>query len=139
MDPVLTARRLRRHRSHRGPNWLFRITGGCFSFVLITFVILVLTGLGAVVGVYAYYAKDLPDPQKIETQQEKFETTKLYDRTGQHLLYEIFDPRRGDRTIVPLNEIPLYLREATIASEDRTFYENPGFDIRGMFRAWSPT
>lgn len=138
MDPVLVARRLRRHRSHKGPNWFFRIVGGLAVSTVILISIVVLSGVGALAGVYAYYAKDLPDPEKIETEQEKFETTKLYDRTGQHLLYEIFDPRRGDRTIVPLDEIPLYLRQATIAIEDRSFYDNMGIDLRGMGRAvWS--
>ena len=138
MDPVLVARRSRRHRRKKKPNWLLRLLG--FFAVAIVFVTLLvsLTGLGAIAGVYAYYAKDLPDPEKIETEQEKFETTKLYDRTGQHLLYEIFDPHRGDRTTVPLEEISLALRQATVASEDRSFYENIGINPRGLARAfWS--
>lgn len=138
MDSVLVARRLRRHRRHKGPNWFLRVLGTLFVVFMVVVIATVASGLAVVGGVYAYYAKDLPDPQKIETQQEKFETTKIYDRTGQHLLYEIFDPRRGDRTIVPLAEIPLYLRQATIAAEDKSFYKNPGIDIRGISRAfWS--
>jgi penicillin-binding protein 1C len=138
MDPVLTARRLRRNRRHKKTNWFFRILGALLAGVIALAVLIGLAGMGTLVGVYAYYAKDLPDPQKIESVEEQFKTTRLYDRTGQHLLYEIFDPHRGDRTIVPLEDIPLWLRQATIASEDRSFYQNIGINPRGLVRAfWS--
>ena len=97
--------------------------------------LLTLLGVGTAVGVYAYFTQNLPDPSAIERTQQDFETTKIYDRTGQVLLYEIFDPRWGDRTYVPLDQMPLHLREATIAIEDRNFYENPGINLRGILRA----
>ncbi len=138
MDPVLVARRSRRNRRKEKPNWFFRIFGILLLGIVAAAVLVGTTGLGAMLGVYAYYAKDLPDPKQIEADQDQFETTKLYDRTGQHLLYEIFDPHRGDRTVVPLDQIPLYLRQATIAAEDRSFYENIGINPRGLLRAfWS--
>lgn len=138
MDPVLVARRSRRHRRKKKPNWFLRFLGVLVVGIVFVALLVGLTGLGSIAGVYAYYVKDLPDPEKIETEQEKFETTKLYDRTGQHLLYEIFDPHRGDRTTVPLEEISLALRQATVASEDRSFYENIGINPRGLVRAfWS--
>ena len=102
MDPVLVARRSRRHRRSKKTNWLLRILGALVLGVVLVVLLVGLIGLGTIGGVYAYYAKDLPDPEKIETEQEKFETTKVYDRTGQHLLYELFDPHRSDRTTVPL-------------------------------------
>jgi len=114
--------------------WL-QLALGVVAIVIVTGLLMILTAFGTVAGVYAYFAQGLPDAGAIETAQETFETTKIYDRTGQHLLYEIFDPRRGDRTIVPLEEIPLYLRQATIAIEDRNFYENPGINFRGILRA----
>ncbi|HIC94644.1 MAG TPA: PBP1A family penicillin-binding protein, partial [Anaerolineae bacterium] len=64
--------------------------------------------------------------------RELFQTTRIYDRHGV-LLYEIFE--EGRRTWVPLEEIPLALRQATIATEDSTFYTNPGVDWRGILRA----
>ncbi|MFN8501772.1 MAG: transglycosylase domain-containing protein [Kouleothrix sp.] len=36
---------------------------------------------------------------------------------------------------MPLSAIPLALRQATIAIEDTSFYQNPGLDIRGIARA----
>lgn len=61
-------------------------------------------------------------------------TTKIYDRQGR-LLYEIFDPRAGARTRLPLDEIPLYLRQATVAIEDATFYDNSGVEPKAILRA----
>lgn len=94
-----------------------------------------LAGLGAVVSVYAYYAQQLPEPGEIAAVEQDFGTTKIYDRTGQHLIYEVIDPLGGDRTWVELEDIPANLRHATIAIEDKTFYQNPGYDLEGILRA----
>ena len=61
-------------------------------------------------------------------------TTQILDRQGR-LLYEIMDPQAGKHTYVPLEEIPLALRQATIATEDATFYNNPGVDPTAIARA----
>ncbi|RME50672.1 MAG: PBP1A family penicillin-binding protein [Caldilineae bacterium] len=96
----------------------------------------VAAGLGAVYSVYAHYAAQLPDPSAIETEQENFETTKLYDRTGQTVLYELFDPRLGDRVYVTIDQIPQACRDAVVVLEDKTFYTNYGFDPEGLARAF---
>jgi penicillin-binding protein 1C len=95
-----------------------------------------MAALGTVFGVYSYYAKDLPDPRAIETEQEDFETTKVYDRTGDILLYEVFDPRLGDREYMTLDQIPQHCIDVTVALEDKTFWENPGYDPQGIARAF---
>ncbi len=88
------------------------------------------------VSVYNYYAQNLPAPGEIVTQtHEQFKTTRIYDRTGQVLLYEIIDPQGGNRTVVPLDRIPPHLIDATVALEDRNFWTNPGFDWYGIARA----
>ena len=133
---IHTRQRILHRRRKKNNGLLLRLLVGVVAIVFFTITLLGLAGIGTAVGVYAYFAKDLPDPSRIETEQEEFETTEIYDRTGQVLLYEVFDPRLGDRTWVPLEQIPLYLRQATIAIEDKTFYENPGFDIRGFARAF---
>lgn len=61
------------------------------------------------------------------------QTAWILDRRGQ-LLAEIV-PEEGYRTWVPLARIPQALRDALIATEDRSFYENPGIDRRAMARA----
>jgi len=135
---LIRRRRRRRESNNGGRNLLVRLLVGVVTMAVLSAVLVAMSGIGAVAGVYAYYAKDLPDPEAIETEQEEFETTKIYDRTGQHLLYEVFDPRWGDRTIVPLDQVPLHVHQATIALEDASFYENPGINLKGIVRAfWS--
>lgn len=93
----------------------------------------------AVVDVYArnFYDEDLPSPSDLDRiTQREFKTTQIYDRTGEHLLWEVYDREGGNRQVVPLDRIPLHMRQATIALEDRTFYENPGVDLRGIARAF---
>ena len=50
-------------------------------------------------------------------------------------LYEALDQQGGRHAVVGLETIPLDCRQATIATEDRSFYHNPGVDLRGMVRA----
>ena len=87
----------------------------------------------SVTGLYAYYARDLPDPGALSHRQ-LFQTARILDRNGR-LLQELNDPQGGRRTLVHLSEIPMVARDATIAAEDASFYDNPGFDIRAVMRA----
>ncbi|HUS52251.1 MAG TPA: PBP1A family penicillin-binding protein [Candidatus Bathyarchaeia archaeon] len=80
---------------------------------------------------FAFYAKDLPRPDRI-VRQEGF-STKIFDR-NEELLYDVYGQQR--RTPVKLEEAPLYLRQATIAIEDKNFYKHGGFDPTGIFRAF---
>ncbi|MBU0707881.1 PBP1A family penicillin-binding protein [Patescibacteria group bacterium] len=98
----------------------------------IILVILVLIGIIFTIGVFAWYSRELPDPDKLLT-RNLAQSTRIYDRTGETLLYEI----HGDvkRTLVQLEEIPDNLKNATIAIEDKNFYEHSGFDITGFIRA----
>ncbi len=61
-----------------------------------------------------------------------FQTTTVYDRNGVRLA-EIFD--EGMRTWVGLDQISPHLIDAIIATEDATFYTNPGIDIRRVVGA----
>ena len=77
------------------------------------------------------FIQDLPNPNQL-TLEPVPQTTKIYDRNG-HLLYQIY--AQQNRTLVPLKDVPINLQHATIASEDKTFYSNPGFNILAIFRA----
>lgn len=61
------------------------------------------------------------------------QSTKIYDRTGKVLLYEINGNQK--RTVVSLSDIPLDCQHATIAVEDKTFYTNSGLDFRSILRS----
>jgi len=79
-----------------------------------------------------YFAKTVPSIQEIGAQQIG-QSTKIYDRTGTVLLFDIDN---GDhRTLVPFDQIPQSVKDATIAIEDQNFYNEPAFDIKGIFRA----
>ncbi len=95
-----------------------------FAFVGLLLFILFLGGL------FAFYAKDLPRPDKI-VRKEGF-STKIYDR-NEELLYDIFSNQK--RTPVNLDEVPEHLKNATIAIEDKNFYQHGGFDPLGYVRA----
>ncbi len=83
---------------------------------------------------YFRIAADLPSVENLSDYASKFETTRIYDRNG-NLIYEILDPSAGRRTYVPLEEVSPYLIAATIATEDKDFFTNPGFDPWGIMRA----
>jgi 1A family penicillin-binding protein len=80
----------------------------------------------------AWVSRDLPDPNSLISRQIP-QSTKIYDRTGEHLLYEVHGDEK--RTLVPIEDIPDYVKQATIAIEDRQFYEHHGIYWRGLFRA----
>lgn len=101
----------------------------------------------AILGLFAYISRDLPDPNTL-TDRSISQTTKIYDRTGEHLLYEVYGEE--NRTLVQLSEgfckdddhlvtdpsgIPLFAVQATIAAEDRGFCSHHGFDLKGIARA----
>jgi len=69
--------------------------------------------------------------------EKPFQTTRIYDRRGEPLA-DIDD--WGRRTIVGFDEIPDFLIQATIATEDRRFYMHNGVDYRAIARAaWQNT
>ncbi len=100
-------------------------------FLIIVGIFMVI-GVSGVIGLFTYYAKDLPDPEKVN-RRVIAESTKIFDRTGEHLLYEIHGEEK--RTIIPMEEIPGTVRYATIVLEDQMFYSHHGVDFRGILRA----
>ncbi len=111
---------------------------GCFWKILLALIFLFVLALlvAGSIGIYQYFriSSSLPNVAELRENAAKFETTRILDRNG-NLLYEILDPNAGRRTYVPLEEISPYMIAATIATEDKDFYTNPGFDLFGMMRA----
>ena len=65
---LLRERRQRRQRAKGGAGTIvLRLTGGLALALLLSVAFVILAAVGTVVGVYAYYAKDLPDPNEIVT------------------------------------------------------------------------
>ena len=94
--------------------------------------IVVSLGLILILAVFVYFAKDLPDPRKID-ERSIAESTKIFDRTGQVLLYDIHGEEK--RTVIPLAEMPQFIKDATLAAEDANFYHHFGLDFQGILRA----
>lgn len=89
-------------------------------------------GVAGAAGTYYYFTRDLPSLDDVRT--ASFETTKIYDRNWL-LLHEVSDPKTGWRTRISLEEMSRWVIQGTIATEDASFYENPGIDLRGIVRA----
>ena len=101
------------------------------NIFLALFSLLVLSFVGGTILV-AWASKDLPDPDRL-TDREVAQSTKIYDRTGTHLLYEVFAEQK--RTIVELNDIPKDLINGLIATEDKKFYEHNGIRPLSIIKA----
>ncbi len=97
-----------------------------------------LTGIGFVVmfvilvGLFAYFRKDLPNLRDISGDNIGG-SIRYYDKTGQTLLWEDYDAVK--RIPVESDQISQYMKDATVAVEDRDFYKHGGFDLKGIIRA----
>ena len=89
------------------------------------------------VGLFVYslflivIARDLPSPTALTNDNNPL-STEIYDRNGQ-LLYRIYEGR--NRTLVNLSDVPENMINATIAIEDKNFWDHPGIDLVGISRA----
>lgn len=113
--------------------WLYKKrlkTGNLYSNLAFLTFIGAAAGLLVLTGVFAWYARDLPRPDKV-VRYEGF-ATRIYDRNDE-LLYDVYGEQK--RTPIELEEVPEHLKNATIAIEDKDFYEHGGFDVRGWLRA----
>ena len=79
----------------------------------------------------AYYSRKLPSPNTLISRDMEL-STKIYDRNGE-LLYDVHGEK--DRSLIQLEDVPLYVRQATIAMEDQNFYRHKGFDFTGILRS----
>ena len=93
--------------------------------IFLLFIILFIAGV-------VYFLKDLPLPTKLSSPNNP-QSTLIYDRNGK-LLYNIYDKK--NQTFIPLSTIPKYMQEATIAIEDKNFYQHGAIDLRGITRAF---
>lgn len=91
---------------------------GILSLFLLTFV-----------GGYIWIAKDLPEPNKVTSTSEN--ATTFLDREGKPL-YQMF--KEKNRIPVASEEISEYLKQATVAVEDKDFYKHKGFDLLTFVR-----
>jgi len=106
----------------RQVNWLW-----VRRAVYLTFAMLVL--LPIVTFAMAYFIVDVPKPGNIRTNQ----VSTILASDGSEIAKII--PPEGNRVDVNINQVPVHVRQAVIAAEDRNFYTNPGFSFSGFVRA----
>jgi penicillin-binding protein 1C len=99
--------------------WIL-LTGGLFIFMvwIIGFLLL----------------RDLPDLDSLP-ERLQVPSIRITDRHGA-LLYESLPNEGGRHAVLPIQNIPLALQQATIATEDANFYQHPGVDPAGILRAF---
>ena len=130
----------RRLKTQRGQERTLRALAGLGLALALGALLVGVAVVGVLFSIYSYYTQDLPSASALRaafdpSNHEFFQTTQIYDRTGQHLLYEVIDPRGGDRQYVTYAQIPPAVISATIALEDKSFFTNPGYDLVGISRA----
>lgn len=122
---IFEPRRIFTIRFFRWPGWSFRLS--IVGSLLLTFLIIFST-----YQAHELILKDLPSPTQLSSKRQIL-STKILDRHGK-LLYRVYEDE--NRTLVPLQEVSLYLRQATVAIEDKDFYQHPGFSLEGIIRAF---
>jgi len=118
----------RRRRRNGMPGWLIALiaVGSLAAFALIALA-------GAGYGVYRSYADDLVPPDEAIAQLP-IGGARILDRNGR-FLYQFVDDRYGLRDPIPFSEISQHLIDATVATEDASFWDNPGVNFRGLAAA----
>lgn len=107
-----------------------KVRGG--GKLLKTLWLLAAGGIIFIVGVVVVISDDIPDPKKI-IERRVSENTTIYDRTGEHILFQIYSDVK--RTRLELSNIPIHVQQATLVAEDRDFYQHKGFKLTSFIRA----
>lgn len=92
----------------------------------------ILVGFLLLVGVFAYFRKDLPNITDVSGNNIGG-SIQYYDKTGQTLLWEDFDAVK--RIPIKGEDMSTNIKKATVAIEDKDFFKHGGFDVRGIMRA----
>lgn len=108
---------------------LERLKNIVIDLAIFGFAATILIGAGVLIWVSTL---EIPDLSSFE-ERRVLQSTKIYDRTGEVLLYDLHQDVR--RTVVPFEEISRHIKNATIAIEDDQFYNHHGIDLRAIMRA----
>jgi len=93
---------------------------------LVLFIIVGISGLGAFA--YLYSTTDLPDPNA----DFQTNTTFLYYDDGTSQLGSL---AVQNRVTLDYEDMPQLMKDAVVAAENRSFWEDPGFSISGIARS----
>lgn len=121
MKPVFVSQKFNSFKSKFTGKSLLKIAAYLFGI-----------GFLVVAGTFLYFSKDLPDSNGV-SKRTVIESTKIYDRSGQHLLYEVHGEEK--RTLVQFKDMPDTIKFATIALEDQEFYSHHGIKVTSIIRS----
>jgi 1A family penicillin-binding protein len=105
-----------------------------YKQILIDGLIVLFVGIVVIVSGLLIWVSTLEIPDLSSFEDRRIlQSTKIYDRTGEILLYDLHQDVK--RTIVPFENISRNLKNATIAIEDERFYSHFGIDLKSIIRA----
>jgi membrane peptidoglycan carboxypeptidase len=110
---------------------LGKLVGSLFAVAVLAAGLLLpyVGGLGVAAGQAA--SKFLDTNCTLQESQPPQRTT-VYARDGKTVIATLFSQ---DRVPIPLSQVPKYLQDALVATEDRRFYQHHGVDLRGLLRS----
>jgi len=135
--PYIIRTRNQKALKHRQNPW-GKIALGCSLLISLMISLAgMLSGL-----IYIELTRDLPSPDAIVALIESpdgllYQPTRLYDRSGEHVLYSLENPAARDRDVLNLdtsqaNYFPASLITATLAVSDPGFWQHPGFRLDSL-------
>ncbi len=135
MRNSLARRQRHRRQGGRRPRGNGVLKGLLVAIPIVLFSLFLLLGAGAAVaavGAYQLMAQGLPDPTSALDAITFTSQTIIYDRSGNIELAKLGSDRRS---VVAFKDIPAGLIDATTSVENKTFWEDPGFDVGGFVSA----
>lgn len=104
------------------------------SFKKLKNILFLILGLGIIsVGALIIWVSTLELPDfKLFTERKVQSSTKIYDRTGEVLLYDVHENMK--RTVITYEEMGTNIKNATVAIEDGEFYKHKGIRISSIIR-----
>jgi membrane peptidoglycan carboxypeptidase len=109
--------------------WFSR-EGGIMALKIIG--VSIICGFFLTIGLFAYFRKDLPKIKDLSGGNLGGNTV-YYDSTGKTVLWQDYNSVK--RVPVAGDQISKYMKQATVAIEDKDFYKHGAFDVRGIMRA----
>ncbi|MEU1983594.1 transglycosylase domain-containing protein [Nocardia sp. NPDC019395] len=120
-----------RPRPPRPPQYLRpRRTRGQRIRHLLLWLFVILVAIPALLIALIYWSAEIPAAGTVPVNQ----TATITASDGTTEIAKVVPPE-GNRTPVPLEQVPDHVRDAVLSAEDRNFYTNPGFSTSGLLRA----
>jgi len=127
---IIRRRRRRRERKRAKIQRQHLNIGFLSVFVFIVFVVPPAILFGGAGFIYWRATNNLPTPQETVELGPAIGPTRLFDNTGQTLLFSVEDILGNEPAWVALDELPEYVVQATLQMEDPDFLEHDtGFDV----------